>query len=483
MILIATGINDFDEQIKEAIDREHIDDTKIIGYREYLIGDNVNSNIVILSKRLPGDIPEKQLIFELKKGDKAQKIIYLTNQEDIEGVAACFDFAVYDFLFDPVTVDDIVDCIKNQRTFTDVSPVYLNFQEKVALYPKEVLKKPIVNVKKEVKSYAKKPVKVKEKIKEVEKIKLVEKKVIETRLYKQNVVSFYSSDNNILASLILANSAAAFSKKSENRILVIDDNAVPCLDHLFGIGKEILVKDNFNTNSIDTGLSACYTSIENFTFTSELLKKFVIPVKHSKIDVLTGIYDESILKQMESKHYKGIIDTARKIYDVVLIAVNPFKAAAGTIFSLLNSDKIITVVESNYLSARSTINALKTFESTGIYKDKFGIVAAAANGALDIGVMEKIFEDYKIISQVPLNKNYNSSINAKKILINSLYCSKSDKKAYGKIVSFMGLSNSIVVKSQHQTGKENCKNNNGSHKKVFNIHLNLPFIEKLKNLK
>ncbi|KAA8674442.1 hypothetical protein F3O63_07935, partial [Clostridium sp. HV4-5-A1G] len=135
MILIATGINDFDAQIKEAIDRENTHGTKIVGYREYLTGDNVSADIIILSKRLPGDIPERQLLFELKRGNKAQRIIYLTNQEDVKGISACFEFAIYDFLFDPVTVDNILDCIKNPRTFTDVSSIYLNFQEKIAKHP------------------------------------------------------------------------------------------------------------------------------------------------------------------------------------------------------------------------------------------------------------------------------------------------------------------------------------------------------------
>ncbi|WP_207876505.1 hypothetical protein [Clostridium sp. HV4-5-A1G] len=470
MILIATGINDFDAQIKEAIDRENTHGTKIVGYREYLTGDNVSADIIILSKRLPGDIPERQLLFELKRGNKAQRIIYLTNQEDVKGISACFEFAIYDFLFDPVTVDNILDCIKNPRTFTDVSSIYLNFQEKIAKHPENDIDKPLVDTKKNTK--VEKPIRTKEKIKEVEKIKVIEKKVVETRLYKQNVISFYSADNNILASFVLANSAVAFSRKSENRILVIDNNTVPCLDHMFGVNKEIMVKDNFNSNSIDTGLSACYTSIENFTFNAELLKKFVIPIKYSKIDVLTGIYNDSVLKQMEGKHYKSIINTAREIYDVILISVNPFKAAAGTIYSLLNSDKIVTVVEANYLSARNTVSALKTLEGTGIYKNKFGIVVVEANGALNIGVMDKIFESYKVISRIPLSKNYNKSINTKKPLIGSLYSSRTDKNSYGRIVTFIGLSNSIVVKNKTENKEyENDKKTNVSPTKGIGFWL------------
>lgn len=433
MIVLATGIEAFNQELKSKIENQNIGQVKAICYREFLMDEKFFSDTVIISKRLQGDTSIKELLFSLKK--RGMRIIYITDKEDVDGILYCFDLAVYDFLFDPVSSDDVVNCISNPNSFTDVSSVYLNFKHKGSEKKDDLgFDVPDINDTAQQKQ--------KERIREVEKIKVVEKKIIETRFYKQNVITFYGANNNILSSQILVNSAVRFCKKTGRKILIIDADAVPCMDHLLDVPKEISVKDSYNMAAIDTGLSACYSSIENGTFSPSLLQKFILSCKNKNIDVLTGIYQDRLIDNMDMVHYQKIIEAAKKLYDVILIAVNPFKSNVGTIASVMSSDKIVAVVESNYLSARNTFSSIKTFERIGVSRDKFGIVIFDWPGALDFGTMEKIFDGYNIVAELPFNKSYNRVVNNKKPLT---LMPKADREAYDSITKFMGLSGSILI--------------------------------------
>lgn len=461
MIIIATGLAKLDEEISQKLTKKN-KDSKIIGYREFFINKDISYDAIIISKRLPGDVPIEQLFFSFK--DKVKRIIYITNQDDIDGVLCCFNLALYDFLFDPVSSDEILTCLENPHNFSDVNSIYLSFRQK-----KDELNELEDSLEKNEAPKAQSP----------EKIKIVEKKVVETRILKQNVITAYSADNNILASFILANSAIACSKRF-NKILVIDNNFTPCLDHLLNVNKEIGVKDTFNVNTVDTGESACYSSIENKTFSPSLFKKFVIPCKNKKIDVLTGIYDDNLLSNMEQEHYKSIIDTSKKIYDEILVSVNPFKVNVGTMTSILESDKVLIVVENTYLSGRNTINALKTFERAGINRDNFGIIVVDHPSALESAISDKIFEEYTIITHLPFNKKYYNLINSKKPLVSSIFESKTEKKAYEKITSFIGISGSVFTEEVPENSNIDLENSTLNDTSEIKNHFILSLFKKFK---
>lgn len=121
MIAIATGRGDLDEAIKESLPEGYI-----VNYREFLLknDDSYQFNIVILSMHLKGTtIDMEELLFTLKQN--GTRVIYLTNKDFTEEIKMCLQMNIYDLLFDPLTVEKIINVIENPMEFKDISDLYV----------------------------------------------------------------------------------------------------------------------------------------------------------------------------------------------------------------------------------------------------------------------------------------------------------------------------------------------------------------------
>lgn len=288
--------------------------------------------------------------------------------------------------------------------------------------------------------------------------KIIEKKVVKEvikpiyiqKTIKQQIITFYTTDNNLVKDSVLTQIAVLLAKKSEQKILVIDMNTpTPTLDHFFGISKEIMMRDIYNTSSIDTGLSASYSSIEKNLFGPDLLKSFIMPFSKN-LHVLTGLYDFDLIEKMDIEHYEKIIDIAAELYDTILISVNPFWANTATYSAIKKSNKVIVTCESNWTNARNTIAIIKKeyIENQNMNIDKFNIIVTNNSScSLNKDVMAKIFEEFNIIGVLPFNEHYEECLNKKKPFILSPYARK-DIIYYLDIISRLGYIPKVSLKDR-----------------------------------
>lgn len=235
--------------------------------------------------------------------------------------------------------------------------------------------------------------------------KVIEKTVEKT--IKQQVITFYTTDNSQSRDDVLTQTACLLAKKSSQKIVVIDLNILtPSLDHYFGVDKEVLVEDIYNTSGVNTGLKAVYNAIEKNIFAADLLEELVIP--HKKLDnlfVLTGSYDMEMFEKLQIKHYEILLDAALEIYDTVIINTHPDISIDATYFALKRASSIVAVSGANYTYARNMnyiINYL--IEYHRIPKNKFRIIIDnISNYSLDKEYMIKLFDGFDIISYLPVN--------------------------------------------------------------------------------
>lgn len=430
MIAIATGYVDLDEKLKKSIK-----DSTIIGYREFLVKEESNFEIAIISSKLGGEIEIQQLLFVLKQ--KGTRIIYLTNEENKEEIIACFDLGIYDIVLDPIDDEKIEYVLKNPQSLSTplISKLYVKYKNDEDIGD---------NKKSSLKDFLKKneETKIVEKVVEVPvKVPVIVQKTV-TKTIKQQVLTFYTTDNNLNKDEALTNFAVLLAKKTDQKILVIDaDMPTPNLDMLFGIHKEVYVKDIYDLNRIDTGISACYGAIEKGIFSSDMLKEFVIKVpKLKNLYVLTGVYDLAMFfKKLEAKHYEEIIEAAKQIYDTIIIDVNPFEINTATYAALLNSSRIIVTCEPNWANARNSLTIIKDLIGRlKIPKEKFNfVINNMEQGGLSKDLLCKVFTGFKILGYLPYNKYHMKYLNNKKTFITSLNA-RNDIAAYMELIENLG---------------------------------------------
>ncbi|HCC06757.1 MAG TPA: hypothetical protein DEP72_01135 [Clostridiales bacterium] len=183
MIAIATGIDALDQRIKQKFEENNIKDFMIVNYREFLLKSNFD--VVIISKKLIGNIELEYLILTLREKDI--RIMYLTNKDAVGEIRLCFKYGINDILTDPIDAELVVNVYKEPKKFSDVKKLFLmvnsknatdktvDFDRLMEISEEQNRIKPTIdtkgsNSKKEVKYEVKKEIKKEKEVKEYERI-------------------------------------------------------------------------------------------------------------------------------------------------------------------------------------------------------------------------------------------------------------------------------------------------------------------------
>lgn len=98
MIAIATGKKDLDENLKE-----HLEDSEIVESMEYLYGNLLKFDTVVISKHLKATaMIISEILFFLKQSNR--RIIYITSEDAADEIKMCLKFDIRDIMFEPVDV-------------------------------------------------------------------------------------------------------------------------------------------------------------------------------------------------------------------------------------------------------------------------------------------------------------------------------------------------------------------------------------------
>ena len=447
MIAIATGNTTLDRQILLKLKKEKIDAEQIKLRDDFL---KENFDTAVISKNLEGELGLEQLLYYLRENQT--RVIYTIELSNVAEVSMCFKYDIYDIVVGP-TPDNVAEALFNKKELSDWSKFLksdaginieqqLHDLQELREEEKKRFRAEINELKKKLEEEKNKdPVIVEKKVEVPVKVPVIVQKTV-TKTIKQQVLTFYTTDNNLNKDEVLTNFAVLLAKKTDQKILVIDANMpTPNLDMLFGIHKEVYVKDIYDLNRIDTGISACYGAIEKGIFSSDMLKEFVIKVpKLKNLYVLTGVYDLAMFfKKLEAKHYEEIIEAAKQIYDTIIIDVNPFEINTATYAALLNSSRIIVTCEPNWANARNSLTIIKDLIGRlKIPKEKFNfVINNTEQGGLSKDLLCKIFTGFKILGYLPYNKYHMKYLNNKKTFITSLNA-KSDIAAYMELIENLG---------------------------------------------
>ncbi|MGH2331114.1 hypothetical protein [Thermoanaerobacter mathranii] len=122
MVLVHTGFDELDEEIAK-----NIKDAKIIYYPDFLLEER--GDIAVLSSKINPRMPFKDFLFALRQQDK--RIVLILGDKTSPYIGYALALGIYDIIFDPVTVEKIIEKIKNPSKFSDVQHLYLGLQGKV----------------------------------------------------------------------------------------------------------------------------------------------------------------------------------------------------------------------------------------------------------------------------------------------------------------------------------------------------------------
>lgn len=122
MVLVHTGFDKLDEEIGK-----NIKDSKIIYYPDFLLEEK--GETVVLSPKINPRMLFKDFLFALRQQDK--RIVLILGDKTSPYIGYALALGIYDIIFDPVTLEKIIEKIKNPSKFSDVQHLYLGLQGKV----------------------------------------------------------------------------------------------------------------------------------------------------------------------------------------------------------------------------------------------------------------------------------------------------------------------------------------------------------------
>lgn len=180
-----------------------------------------------------------------------------------------------------------------------------------------------------------------------------------------------------------------------------------------------------------------YNAIERDILNSNNFSSFVKKhPKYKNIDIATGLYDLVLFEKMPNECFEKIIDTAKTIYDTILINTNPDISLGSTFIPITKATDIICVTEANYTEIRNMIFVINNLKSK-ISQDKFKIVLSNITGeSLDKETVEEIFKGYNILSYIPYDAAKEGSLNNQKAYIDGFNNKKLE--SYIKVLENLG---------------------------------------------
>ena len=251
-----------------------------------------------------------------------------------------------------------------------------------------------------------------------------ERVVIVKECQKQEIIAV-SGVNGAGKSTVTYNLSKRLKIKSDSKILVIDfDTLSGNIDELFDINK---IPQNVEINiDIDKkcGLNYAADLINKNRFDSNVFDEIVI--REDGIDVLTGntslYYCQDVLNEMI---YEKILEAAKEKYDFIILDTSSNIFLDSTRWCLQKANKILFVMENNYLNIKKATQFLDVVIGTwGILKSKVEIIInKESSSGLSSELIKSILEDYKIIGNIKNGEN-NNEISYDKILENIKFVPK-----------------------------------------------------------
>ena len=112
MILIFTDNEQLDLELSKKIDN-----SRVVYYPDYILEENEAT--VLIATIQPNKYNFKDFMFKVRS--KNIQVILLLEDENVKELKDALTLGIYDIIFDPFSIDDIINCIKSPTPFSKIS--------------------------------------------------------------------------------------------------------------------------------------------------------------------------------------------------------------------------------------------------------------------------------------------------------------------------------------------------------------------------
>ena len=365
-------------------------------------------NYLIISELLPGENDIKKLINKIKNINKKINIIIIleNKKEELENILYAKGIKKI-YYNNEVEIKEIINYIKN-----DDNNEKEKLKDEIENLKNLLIKNNIIFEENNYEDI------LKNQKKENENIKLIKNNLIE-----KQIISIVGT-GGVGKSVVTINLANMLKNKN-NKILIIDfDILNNSLHTILGVNKySQKIKNKLENNNL----------IQNKINIKELIIKI-----NRKIDLISGInllFDSKY--KISSEKIKFILEELKEKYNYIIIDTTSECFFDYTKNILKYSNKILFLLEANLLEINKSKKLLDIYENNwNIKKEKINIIINKYNNnSIDDSIIKDLFNEYKILGKIKLNKKYN-------ILINKNYKTPIIKKCIKK--DYRRISNKII---------------------------------------
>lgn len=208
------------------------------------------------------------------------------------------------------------------------------------------------------------------------------------------------------------------AKNTNAKVLLIDLDIINAgLNSFLGVKKTPEKPGYILSTDKNASLNYMIDAIDNKKFNANIFDRYIVKSKkYDNLDILTGNSSLYVCKNiLSSEYYSRILESAKTIYDYIIIDTSGNIFLDSMQFSLLNSTKIFVVCEGNYISIERTVRLLtEIFPVWGVLDKKIQIIINKySKNSLDKTIINEIFKKYRIAGYISFSWLYEENINTK----------------------------------------------------------------------
>ena len=120
MVLIFTDNEQLDRELNKKIE-----DSRIVYYPDYILQENTATTLIATIQPITYNFKD----FMFKVREKNIQVILILENENVKELKAALTLGIYNIIFDPFDLDEVLDKIKNPSQFSNISKYIKNILE------------------------------------------------------------------------------------------------------------------------------------------------------------------------------------------------------------------------------------------------------------------------------------------------------------------------------------------------------------------
>ena len=146
---------------------------------------------------------------------------------------------------------------------------------------------------------------------------------------------------------------------------------------------------------------------------SKLIESFIFPVEKN-FDVLCGIQQLFTAQdKLTQEKLEYLVQELQKKYQLIIFDTSPETNFEYVKLLLDQSDKILFLIEPNFMQLKLSDKLLKTYvEKWAVDKNKIKIlINKNMSNSVSVDIIKKLFQEYAILEVIPFQKRYTTLMN------------------------------------------------------------------------